>query len=258
MRVASRFQTPNCFAGLRSRALWLLSALVAAGCGGEPKREVKSVSEPPTVQLIKPPVRKIVRTVLQPSFIQAYEHTAIYAKLPSYIEKWIVDIGDKVKKDQVLATLFMPELVEELRTKKADVALAKEMIEQALKLEDVAAADVQAADARLSEAKAILGKFQAEVDRWDIEVKRLTVEVQKQVVAPQILVESQNQLHSSVAARDAAAAGILTAKAELLSRQSALAKAKVDVGVARAAGGGGKRAKEARGAGGLLDSDGAL
>ena len=46
----------------------------------------------------------------------------------------------------MLATLFMPELVQESR-RKADVALANEMIDQALKLEDVATADVQAADA---------------------------------------------------------------------------------------------------------------
>jgi HlyD family secretion protein len=221
-------------AGRRPRVSWLLAALAASGCGGEPKVSFTSVADPPTVQLVQPGVRTIVRTVGQPSFIQAYEHTAIYAKLTSYIEKWTVDIGDKVKQGDVLATLFMPELVEELRTKKADVALAKEMIERAQKLEDVANADVQAAEARLDEAKAILAKFQAEVDRWDTEVKRLTREAERNVIAPQILLESTNQLKSSSAARDAAKATISTARADLLSKQSDAAKARVDVGVARA------------------------
>jgi HlyD family secretion protein len=221
-------------AGCRSPVLWLLAALAASGCGAEPKISFTSVSDPPTVRLVQPPVQTIVREVGQPSFVQAYEHTAIYAKLPSYIQKWNVDIGDKVKKNAVLATLFMPELVEELRTKKADVVVATELIDQSLKVEDVARAKVEAAEARLSESKAILGKFQAEVDRWDTEVKRLTAEVKRGVVDPQILLESTNQMKSSTAARDAANAAILTAKADLLASQSDAAKAKVDVSVARA------------------------
>jgi multidrug efflux pump subunit AcrA (membrane-fusion protein) len=214
--------------------LCVLAAVAGPGCGGQPKVEFTSVTDPPTVALVQPTVRTIVRTVAQPSFIQAYEHTAIYAKLTSYIEKWIVDIGDKVKKDDVLATLFMPELNEEFQTKKADVALAKELIEHAQKLEEVAKADVEAASARLAEARAILAKYQAEVDRWDSEVKRLAREVEKAVVAPQILLESTNQLKSSAAARDAAKAAIMTAEADLLSKQAAAAKAHVDVAVARA------------------------
>ena len=68
----------------------------------------------------------------------------------------------------MLATLFVPELVEEFGTKKATVELDQELIELAQKMVDVAKADVEAAAARLREAKAILAKFQAEVDRWDI------------------------------------------------------------------------------------------
>ena len=134
----------------------------------------------------------------------------------------------------MLATLFVPELVEDFGTKKATVELDKERIELALKLVKVAEADVQSAEARLAEAKAILDKYQAEVDRWDSEVKRLTNEVKRGVVDPQILLESTNQSKSSIAARDAAKATIMKAEAELLSKQATLAKAKVDVSVARA------------------------
>ena len=213
---------------------WLLAALVASGCGHEEKAKYTSVSKPPTVRLIQPEVRKIVRTVGQPSFIESYERTSIYPKLTAYIEKWIVDIGDKVKKGDVLATLFVPELVEDFGTKKATVKLDEEKVDLALKLVEVAEADVKAAKARLDEAKAILAKYQAEVDRWDTEVKRLTKEVNRGVVDPQILLESTNQWKSSLAAQHAANASIETAEAELLSYQAKLAKAKVDVAVAQA------------------------
>jgi HlyD family secretion protein len=184
--------------------------------------------------LIQPRVRNIVRVVGQPSFIESFERTSIYPKLTGYIEKWNVDIGDKVKKGEALATLFVPELVEDFGTKKATVKLDEERVELALKLVEVADADVKAAKARLDEAKAILAKFQAEVDRWDTEVNRLKHEVQRGVVDPQILLESTNQWRSSLAAFAAAKATIEKAEAELLSRKAALAKAKVDVAVARA------------------------
>jgi RND family efflux transporter MFP subunit len=215
-------------------APWLLAALAAPGCHGEHKTEVQSVSKPPTVRVIQPEVRKIVRRVGQPSFIESYERTSIYPKLMGYIEKWNVDIGDKVKKGQVLATLFVPELVEDFETKKATVKLDEERVELAKKLVEVADADVKAAKAKLDEAKAILAKFQSEVDRWATEVKRLDHEVKRGVVDPQILLESTNQWRSATAARDAAVATIAKAEADLLSREATLAKAKVDVKVAEA------------------------
>ncbi len=234
MRRVLRSTVSDLGFGRRRPAYWVVAALALSGCGHEGKVDVKSVTEPPIVRLVPPPVRKIVRVVGQPSFIEAYERTSIYPKMTAYIEKWIVDIGDKVTKGQTLATLFVPELVEDFGTKKATVGLDQERIRLAGKMVDVASADVKAADAEVAEAKSILGKYQAEVDRWDVQVKRLTLEVERQVVSPQILLESTNQRNSNVAARDAAKASIAKAEADLLSRKAALAKAEVDVAVARA------------------------
>ncbi|QDV34714.1 efflux RND transporter periplasmic adaptor subunit [Tautonia plasticadhaerens] len=222
--------------GLARPASCLLAAIaLAVGCDSTPEPSYTSVSKPPTVRVVRPEARDITRVVGQPSFIEAYERTSIYPKMTAYIEEWIVDIGDRVKKGDVLATLFVPEIVEELNSKKATVALDRERIELAGKMVDVAEADVKAAQAHLDETKAILAKYQAEVDRWASEVDRLQKETDRGVVAPQILLESTNQLKSSTAARDAAQASIQNADAELLSEQAELAKAKVDVKVAEAA-----------------------
>jgi len=215
-------------------ALALLGALVAPGCGHEEKSHYTSVSKPPTVQVIHPEVKKIVRVVGQPSFIESYEHTSIYPKLVGYIEEWKVDIGDKVKKGDLLCRLFVPELVEDFGTKKATVKLDEERVELARKVVEVAAANLKAAKAQLDEAKAILAKYQSEVDRWDTEVKRLEQEVKRGVVDPQILLESTNQWRSAIAARDAAKATIEKAEADVLSRDASLAQAKVDVAVKQA------------------------
>ncbi len=219
----------------RTARVWVgVAVLAAAGCGGDKKKSAPSVSKPPKIQVIHPETRTIVRTVGQPSFIESYERTSIYPKLVGYIDKWNVDIGDKVKKGDVLAKLFIPELVEDYGTKGATVKLDEQRIALAKTMVDVAAADVKAAQAKLDETKAILGKYQAEADRWDTEVKRLTREVSRGVVDPQVLLESTNQFKSSSSARDAAKASILKAEADLLSKQATLAKANVDVSVAEA------------------------
>jgi multidrug efflux pump subunit AcrA (membrane-fusion protein) len=214
-------------------AVCLLAVLAAPGCA-KPKIEGKSVTDPPVVRLIQPQKRTITRIVEQPSFVEAYERTSIYPKMTAYIEKWNVDIGDKVKKGDVLCTLFVPEIREDFATKKATVKLQEQRVKLALTYVDVAEAEVEAADARLVEAKDILGRYQAQVNRWDTEVKRLKREADRGVVAPQILLESTNQWKESIAARDAAKATIAKAKAELLAKKAALDEAKVDVDVAKA------------------------
>ena len=213
---------------------WLLLALAATGCEHGEKSHYQSPSKPPTVKVVHPEIRTIIRDVGQPSFIEAYERTAIYPKLTGYIEKWVVDIGDKVKKGDMLATLFVPELVEDFGTKKATVQLDQEKVAMAKVMVNVAEADAKAAEARLQESQAILAKFQAEADRWETEVKRLTREVSRGVVDNQILLESTNQFRSSLASKDAASATIRTSEADLISYQAKLAKAKVDVSVANA------------------------
>ncbi len=212
----------------------LLAVLAASGCHREAESHYTSVGRPPTVRLVQPQVRDIVRVVGQPSFTQSYERSSVYPKMNAYILNWIVDIGDKVKKGDVLANLFAPELVEDLGTKKATVALDRERIELAKVVVKVATADVEAAEARLEEARAELAGYRAETERWDSETKRLDKELSRGVVNPQDVLQTTNRWKASLAFRDAAAATVLKAGAELLSQRAALSEAKVDVGVALA------------------------
>ena len=212
----------------------LLAVLVAPGCRHEAESHATSVTKPQMVRLVQPEIRTIVRVVGQPSFTQSYERSSVYPKMNAYIKKWIVDIGDKVKKGDVLATLFVPELVEDHVTKKATVALDQERIALAKVVVEVAQADVEAAVARVEEARAEFDGARFEAERWDSETKRLENELKRGVVNPQDVLQTTNRWKASVALRDTAAATVLKADAELLSRRAALAQARVDVRVAEA------------------------
>lgn len=223
-----------------SRRAWtflgLVGGIVAAapGCGTADKPPPRAALDAPAVRLIRPTARTLVRTVGQPGFVDAYEQTAIYAKLASYIQDWKVDIGDPIKKDQVLAILFVPELVEEHQAKQAELSLAQQIIQQSETLVHVAQASVQAARARVRATQSSVERYRADVDRWTSEVNRLTTLVRQRVVDQQILDETTRQLRSSTAARDEADADVLKAQADLLAAEANLEKAQVDVDVARA------------------------
>jgi RND family efflux transporter MFP subunit len=211
-----------------------LAVLVAltTGCrkGNDVGTDAKhSGNRDAVVHIVKPEPRTIDYTIDQPGFVDAFEQTSIFSKVSGFIKHFSVDIGQEVKKGDPLAEIFVPELDEDHQRKAAQVDLEKSLVEQARQLVVVAESNIQMAIAQLAEAKANVGKFQAEVVRWESEVKRLTQMVQENVVDKQVLAETQKQLDSSKAARDAATAAVAAREADRVTSEANLGKAKIDV-----------------------------
>jgi HlyD family secretion protein len=185
------------------------------------------------VPVTKPELRTITYTVAQPGFVEAFEQTAIYSKVSGFILRYCVDIGDQVKKGELLLEIFDPELNEEQRQAVAQIELDKKGVEQAERLVDVAQRNLQTAIAELAESKANVGKFEADVARWTSELSRLTPMAKEKVLDYQVVDETQKQLQSTKAARDAAQSGVAAKEAARASREADLAKARVDVEFAK-------------------------
>jgi multidrug resistance efflux pump len=183
--------------------------------------------------LTRPETHDIVRVVGQPSFVEAYERTSIYPKLSGFIQKWYFDIGDQVRQDEVLADLFVPEIVEEWKRKGATVEYDRKRVKLAEKRVLVAEANVKVAAAMLKAAQATWSQKTAQVTRWESEVIRLRRELERGVVDPQIVLESENQLRGCVAAREAAEADVNKAEADLESKKATLSEDLVAVKVAQ-------------------------
>ena len=181
------------------------------------------------------PVRKTLRLEsVQPGQIEAFEVTPLFVKLPAYVEKLHVDIGDRVEADQLLVELFLPELKDELRQKEAAKVQAQAEIELAVAAVRAAAAAVTAAQANINLMEA--GKIRAEADvtRWQSEYARIKQLVAGGSLERKLEDETLNSLKAAEAARGETHAKVEAAKAALVQSQADWAKAKASEAVARA------------------------
>jgi RND family efflux transporter MFP subunit len=64
-------------------------------------------------------------TLVLPGAVQAFYEAPIYARTNGYLRVWYTDIGTSVKKGQLLAEIDSPEVDQELRQAKADLATAE-------------------------------------------------------------------------------------------------------------------------------------
>jgi RND family efflux transporter MFP subunit len=86
------------------------------------RADVVTVGPPPATQALT-----------LPGETAAWYKSTIYARVNGYVEQWLVDIGDHVKKGQILATIDTPELDAELNAAKAKLTAseAQVMVKQA-------------------------------------------------------------------------------------------------------------------------------
>jgi HlyD family secretion protein len=211
-----------------------LAILALSGCHPAEKGDGPKVRLRPAVQVAKPESRTIVRTVEQPGLILSYEKTAVYPKITGYVKKWFVDIGDRVKKDEPLLQLYVPELEEEYEQKKTMVKLDEAAVVQAEKWVLVTQDNLAAANSLIKEAESSAKRSQAEVDRWKSEKARVDQMVKEEVLNKQIQDETMRQLLSSSAGYEQALQAIITRQTQSQSSASMVEKAKADLAVARA------------------------
>jgi RND family efflux transporter MFP subunit len=157
--------------------------------------------EAPPVEVIKVDLAPPTQMLMLPGETRGWHNSTIYARVSGYVQKWIADIGDKVKKDQVLATIDTPELDAQLEAaqaqlkaseaevtvKEADVEFAKTTFERWQGSPKGVVSDQEREDkkARYAAASAQLNAARARVALDQANVDRLTfLTSYKQVTAP--------------------------------------------------------------------------
>jgi RND family efflux transporter MFP subunit len=135
---------------LRGALLVALPCLVCSGC------KEKQPEAPPATASIAPVTRgDLSSTLTVAGEFQPYQEVELHAKVSGYIRRINVDIGDRVKNGQVIATLEVPELNAQVAASQAQIRHSQSEITRAQNEVTLAQANyaaLHAAYTRLSEA----------------------------------------------------------------------------------------------------------
>lgn len=104
--------------------------LVVSGCRHESSEEPEAKSAPiaPVVMVTRAPLANVLHVA---GVFMPFQEVELHAKVAGYIRRINVDIGDKVKAGQVLATLDVPELNAQVAGAEAGVRQSQEQITRA-------------------------------------------------------------------------------------------------------------------------------
>jgi RND family efflux transporter MFP subunit len=113
-----------------------LAAAIAIACGGAPKPQTQTTQAAapatPTVTVTTVQSLELNRQIKLPGELQAWQDTALYAKVQSFVEEIRVDRGSIVKRGQLLARLRAPELDTQRSEAEAKVRAAQSQQVEAL------------------------------------------------------------------------------------------------------------------------------
>jgi HlyD family secretion protein len=190
-------------------------------------------SSVPKVTVVRPTRQTIKRLIQQPGYIRPYEQTPIYSKIAGYVEQVTVDKGSQVHKGDLLVKLWVPEMVQDLAAKQAQVEQAGAQVRQSEEGLRAAGAAVNTAAALVNAAGASVHQAEADYLRWTAEFDRAQRLLQRELYDKQTMAEAKNQMQQSDAGRAGASAKQIAAEAALIESKAKLGKAQADLEAAR-------------------------
>ena len=111
-------------------ALLILSSGLTC-CSDGRKAAADDAANAPVAAVVKVARGNIADTLEIASEFQPYQEVDVYAKVSGYIQKLNVDYGSRVKQGQVLATLEIPELQQQLQQDEASVRRSEQELMRA-------------------------------------------------------------------------------------------------------------------------------
>lgn len=199
-------------------AIVLIVNMVSSERSGEAKAADGSASKKSgekaiSVQVTTPTRRAVTRNLNMPATLLAGETADLYAKTSGYIKTVKVDIGSRVRKDDVLLVIDVPEMADELRQ---------------------AEAVLQAKHAKVKQAQAMIETAKAEVQRCEAEYKLKMITMDRTVQLRKENAIPQQQLDEAKSELDVAEARGKIAQAKVISGEADVKVAEAEVVMAEA------------------------
>jgi len=188
----------------QKHAVAFIAILAATGCTKvTPVEASRAAEQQETVAVSKPVKENLQQQLVLTGEFKPYQTVDVHAKVPGYLRKITVDVGDRVRAGQLIASLEVPEMT----------------------------ADISHASAEVSRQEAELKRLRAEVERakanlgiTELSYKRLegAAKAEKGIVA-------QQEIDEALARRRAAEAEVSSAEAALGVTQHQIEASRVTV-----------------------------
>jgi len=171
------------------------------------------------VEVVKPETRTLEHVLKIPASLEPGEIARLFAKTSGYVAHLSVDIGDRVKKNDVLLVIDVPEMRDELHQANAVLAAKK--------------AKVLALRAKVRQADSMIVTARAETKRREAELSlgRITVDRKKQLFAEKAV--PQQDLDEATSRFAVMQAEVQIANAAVQSAEAQKAAVQADVSVAQ-------------------------
>src|ERR1035438_9729660 len=138
-----RKSTAPIFPLLLAALAWFL--LSSCGSNKDAQASTSAASEVPTVAVAKVATADLSRDLILTAEFKPFQEVDVMAKVSGYVKEIRVDVGDRVREGDLLATLEVPEMADDLRKSQAgvrhsqsEVARAQDEIARAKSAHDIA------------------------------------------------------------------------------------------------------------------------
>jgi RNA polymerase sigma factor (sigma-70 family) len=207
-------------------------ALVAAPA--DEAREAKPHSGPAVVHVVKPQPGGLERVTTQPCQVEAFAKVDITAAVSGRLKAQAVDLGDVVKKGQLLAEIDAPLLDLEEKQATAAVQQARAAVHEAEARIAIARAGVGAAEHAVVQKEAEVEPARAALSFREQQLTRMEDLFKQKSIEERVVEERRDQMLAARGQASAAAAAVKTAQAELEIQKSKVVQAEAGLQTARA------------------------
>ena len=232
----------------RATTIWATTALalgvVVLGClafgsaRAKPYSRVKSAAPGGElrvkVRVMHPQPGGLAWSVTRPASIHAFQRADLYAKVSGYLQKQAVDIGDRVKRGDLLAEIFAPEIAAGVAKAKADLADSQALVEVSQAQIAEAQADLAESRARVEQTQSELISAAALLKLRELQYNRMAGLVKLKAIEQELVDESFEAREAAAAAKIAAEKAVSTAEAAVASATAHLTRTKAEFASAQA------------------------
>ncbi len=184
--------------------------------------------------MVTPTAGGIERTSTQPGTLMAFESADLYAKVSGYLMTLNVDIGDPVKKGDVLAEIEDPEVHKAVEQSEAALKKAQASVKVAQARIDTAEAEVKASQAEQHKYEEDVKQYEAMRIYRESELDRYRKLAASNSIERKLVDEELEHYNATVSAENASKAAVKSAEAKVFASQAQVQQAQADLEEAKA------------------------